>query len=120
MCIKIICSESESEFNLAESLEQQIADAKEIVVSYDPMDPKIDCFVSQVECMVKNGASFKADITVKPNNKLDGLKLQRKIEKLKLKLNVNEVVKGLSNLHSETDRKLCEISEMCLGKLDER
>ncbi len=119
MCIKIIGTE-EQEFNPSEPLEEQIAGAKEIVVSYDPVDPKISSFVGQIELMVKNGVSLPADITVKTNNYLNGRKLERKLESLKRKLDVNEVVKGLTNFHAETDRKLSEISEMCLGKIDER
>jgi hypothetical protein len=66
--------------------------------------------------MAKNGISCNADIKVNPNNNLDGLRLERQLEKLKLKLDVNEVVKGLAILHADTDRKLSELSGMCLEK----
>jgi len=120
MCGKIIRIEDSLEFDRCEPLDQQVEGAKEILVSYDPLDPKIDSFVGQIELMVKNGISLKADIKVKANNFLNGIKLERKLEKLKLKLDVNEVVKGLTRFHSETDRKLGEIANICLEKIDER
>ena len=119
MCIKIIGTE-EIEFNPKEPLENQILDAKEIIVSYDPIDPKIPSFVGQIEMMVEKGIGCKANIVFNANNYLNGLKLERKLEKLKLKLDVNEVVKGIIKSHAYTDKKLQEMSEMCIGKTNEQ
>src|ERR1035437_248297 len=104
MCIKIIGIESSLEFNPSEPLENQVVGAQEIVVSYDPYDLKIPSFVGQVELMIKNGVSCTADIKVNPNNCLEGLKLERYLGKLKLKLEVNEVVKSVCRFHNDADR----------------
>lgn len=119
MCVKIICTDHEHEFNPSEPLENQIMGAKEIVLNYDPYDLKIGSFVEQIESMVKNGISCKVDIKVNANNLLDGIKLERQLEKLKLKLDINEVTKGLTTFHSDIDRRLGEIQEICLGKMNE-
>src|ERR1700677_5236594 len=108
MCVKIIGSQ-ELECDPNEPLELQVSDAKEVIVNYDPIDPKIDYFVEEIERFVKNGISFTADIKFNPNNSLNGIRLERKLEKLKIKLGVNEIVKSLSNSHNYTDKKLCEI-----------
>src|ERR1019366_1504888 len=101
-------------------LENQLVGAKEIFISYDPQDPKIDSFVGQIQVMVKNGVNCGAEIKVEANNYLRGFKLERTLKKLKNKLDMNEAVKGLCLFHANADRQLCEISQMCLGKTDER
>lgn len=115
MCIKIIGTE-EKEFDPTEPLQNQVGNASKIVVSYDPYDLKICSFEGQVEQMVRNGVSCKADIEVKTNNFLDGIRLERRLEKLKMRLEVNEVVKSIVSNHQETDRKLREMSNICLGE----
>src|SRR5271155_3757057 len=107
MCIKIIGSQ-ELEFNSAQPLEEQIHDAKEIVVDYDPEDSKIDFFVNEMERFCNTGINCDVEIKVESNNYLDGIKLERRIEKIKQKINVNEVVKGLTKFHYDVDRKLNE------------
>lgn len=120
MCIKIICSDHEHEFDPSLSLESQIIGANEVVVHYEPSEyHKIDSFVDQIEAMAQNGVSCNVDITVSPNNYLDGIKLERIVENIKRKLDVNEVVKGLTAFHAEADRKLCEIAEMCVEKISD-
>lgn len=119
MCIKIVHLEEQKEFNPSEPLETQMEGAKQILVSYDPIDPKIDSFLGQMERICKSGITWKAEIKVDTNNYLNGLKFERKIEKIKRKLDVNEVIKGLTKFHSETDKKLTELSKLCMGKMDE-
>jgi hypothetical protein len=119
MCVKIICTDHEYEFDPNMSLEHQIVGAKEILVSYDPLDPRIDHFVDQIERMIRSGVGCIADIRVNANNSISGFRLERRLEDLKRKMSINEVVKGLSTLHASTDSKLCEISKMCLEKTNE-
>lgn len=118
MCIKIIGTE-EQEFNPSQPLEHQAQGATEIIVSYDPLDPKIDSFVNQMERIVKYGISCSADIKVNTNNYLSGIKLERKLEKLKKALDTNELIRRVSAFHYDVDTKLNEISKMCLGESDE-
>ena len=119
MCIKIIRPEEQKELDPAEPLELQVEGAKEILVNYDPVDPKIDSFVDEIERLCRNGISCNLDIKVNSNNYLNGIKLERTIEKIKRKLDVNEVVKGLAKFHYDTDRKLNELSQLCMEKIDE-
>ena len=119
MCIKIICSDHEHEFDMSFPLEEQVSGANEILVSYDPLDPKIGHFVGEVERLIKNGISCNVDIKVDSNNTLDGIRLERKLENLAKKLEVNEVIKRFTKFHAEVDCKLGEISKICLGKMNE-
>lgn len=119
MCVKIIGSEKDAEFNPNFPLEQQIVGAKEIFISYDPLDPKIEFFMDQVEDLVKSGISCPTNIKFNANNNLTGIKLERRLERLKRDLSVNEIIKSLSSLHSNVDKKLCELSRMCLEKINE-
>ena len=116
MCIRIIGNES-LEFNPNEPLELQIGGAKEILVSYDPLEgQKINTFVCQVESLIKNGVTCDADIKVNSNNSLDGMRLERKLHSLRMELGLNSVIKALTTFHSSTDRKLSEMLE----KINER
>lgn len=119
MCVKII-GITEHEFDPKIPLESQIKDAKEIYVNYDSCDLKIESFLGQMEMMAKNGISCNAEIVVNPNSDLDGFRFERKINKIKKKINVNEIAKSLTILHADTDRKLNEISEICLGRVNEQ
>ena len=120
MCIKIIGSQ-ELEFNSAQPLEQQIHDAKEIVVDYDPEDSKIDFFVNEIERLCDTGIDCNVEIKVEPNNYLDGVKLRRTLQKIKYKLDVNEAIKKIITLHAETDKKILEIAQMCsMEKINEQ
>jgi cell fate (sporulation/competence/biofilm development) regulator YlbF (YheA/YmcA/DUF963 family) len=119
MCIKIVYPEYSQEFDIALPLEEQVLDANQIIVDYDPTDPKIPCFVGEVERMVKNGISCNVNIKVDSNNDLDGIRLERKLENLTKKLEVNEVIKRFTKFHAEVDCKLGEISKICLGKMNE-
>ena len=120
MCVKIICSDHEHEFDTSLPLEQQIVGANEIVVSYDPIDPKIPSLVVQMEAMIKNGISCNVEIKVNANNYLSGIKLERTIEGIKKKLDINELAKNLTRFHAEADRKLREISGICMENVDEQ
>lgn len=120
MCVKIISPENERELNMAKPFSEQIANASEIVVDFDPADPKIDFFLVQIESMVKRGIACKADIRVNVNNHLSGLRYERRIESLKRKLDINEVIKGVCHMAADADRKLGELSRLCLGNTDER
>jgi hypothetical protein len=122
MCIKIIRSDDWLEFNPKEPLEKQIVGAKEIVVNYDPKDPLLvntDYLYTQMVKMYKNGISCNVDFRVNANNNLNGIKFERKIEKLKQALDTNEVLKKLTTFHANADKKLAELSEICLRKINE-
>lgn len=120
MCIKIIKSDDEQEFSMSEPLENQMDGADEILVSYDPVDPKIDRFLGEVKRLCDNGISCNVQIKVESNNYLNGIKLERELEKLKRKLDVNEVVKGLTKFHADVDKRLRELHEMCVEKINEQ
>lgn len=114
MCVKII-GEVEQEFDPKQPLEQQIVNAREIVVNYDPVDSKLPFLVNQMEVMVKKGVSFKPQIKFNANNNLNGIRLERQIDRLKKAFEANEFIKQLAISYSVTDKKLSEISEMFKG-----
>lgn len=119
MCVKIISPEVTQEFNPAQLLELQTCGAKEILVNYDPSDNRINCFLNQMERICQNGIDFDVAIKVNPNNHMMGFLLKKKFEKIKHDIDINELAKELTNFHAIADRKLGELSDMCLGKLNE-
>ncbi len=115
MCIRIVRDRDSLKFDMSKPLERQIEGAREIVVNYDPANPKIESFVSGLERMVRSGVGCLAQIRVNANSSSNGLRLERKLESLQKKLLINETVKSLTKFQSDTDNKLCEISRICLG-----
>jgi cell fate (sporulation/competence/biofilm development) regulator YlbF (YheA/YmcA/DUF963 family) len=121
MCIKIIHADWQKEFDPSFPMEMQLLDANQILVNYDPSESfKLDSFVNEIERMVKTGVSLSADIEVNTSNTMDGMRLKRKIESLKNKIEVNEVIKGLCRFHFELDSKLNQIKEVCSGRINEQ
>ena len=121
MCIVIKKSHEDLEFNPMEPLENQIRNSNQVVIDYDPIyRSTVSSFMEQLDRIVKNGVSCKINIKVNNNHYLDGKKLDRQLKKFSVDLDVNEVVKTLVNNHLETDRRLEEISEMCMEKVNEQ
>jgi hypothetical protein len=122
MCIKIICSDHEHEFDPKKPLEEQIVGAKSISVNYDPTDPlveNIDHLRNEMVRLYTRGDSFNVDIEVNANNTLNGIKIERRFEKLKRAFDTNELIKNLTTYHSKAEEKLCELSNMCMEKINE-
>ena len=119
MCIKIIKSETSFEFDPNQPLECQLVDAKEVVVDFHPEDKEqIENFVDQVEQIVKNGIGWPVDIKVNPNNTLKGLRLERLMKVMTQDLHLNAAIKNLVKMHCTADRKLSELSGLCLERTD--
>lgn len=114
MCIKIVHTHDEFEFEPGKLLEQQVKGAKQIIIDYKPNDTRIEAFMDQMGRIVRTGVSCQMNIQVKSNNTLSGYRLGRQIDKAINNLELNEVVKSLVNSYSETDRKLQEIQEFCM------
>lgn len=119
MCVKIICNDHEHEFDPNEPLENQIVGAKEVLVNYSPMDYKIPFFMKELDRLCNNGISCKLSFKFKSNNNLEGFRIERQLEKIKHNFELNEIVKNLVSMYDKTDKKLEEISNGLLGKVNE-
>jgi len=113
MCVKIVRSHEEREFNPSEPLEQQVRGAKQVVINYKPNDAQLEAFMDQIDRIIKNGISCQMNIKVNSNNTLKGYQVERKIEKALQELDVNEAIRLLVTSHSETDKKLEVMEELC-------
>lgn len=119
MCVKIIGPENEYEFDPSQPLEEQIKDAKEVFVSYNPKDSKIPSFIRELDKLCINGTSCKLSFKFKANNNLEGFRMERQLEKIRQNFEVNEIVRSLVTMYTNTDKKLEEISNGLLGKVNE-
>lgn len=116
MCVKIIRTHSEVEFDPSELLEYQVRGAKKVIIDYNPNDSKIDSFIEQMNRIVKNGIHCSMNVEVNPHNMLDGLRIERKIESLNKELEINEVISSLVQMHNNVDKSLSEIQDICVGE----
>lgn len=120
MCIKIVGTHGESEFEPSELLEYQVKGAKQIVIDYSPDDDRIQSFMDQMDRIIKNGVGCQMNIRVNSNNSFVGHQFKKKMEEASKDLNLNEVIKTMVSNHSEIDRRLGELSQICLEKVNER
>lgn len=117
MCVRIIGNTYSELFDSSLPIGGQLVDAKEVLIDYNPYNPDIQDFVSKMDIICNFGFSSKVEINFDSNNYLEGLKVEREIESIKRKIEINSVLKEISNLHSITDKKLNELSNFCLGKI---
>jgi sugar-specific transcriptional regulator TrmB len=112
-CIKIIDSDSETNYQIGVPLEEQIHDSQKVVIDYDPKDEAIDYFLLDMKRLCNTGinADFKVDVI--PNNCLNGMKVKKQLKRLTKDLHLNEVIKLLTLLQSKTDKVLEELSGFC-------
>lgn len=118
MCVKIICSDHEHEFDPNEPLENQIVGAKEVFIDYSPKDSKIPSLFKELERLYSNGINCNVAFKFKTNNNLEGFRMERHLEKIKQTFEINEIVKNLVGMYDKTDKKLEEISNSLLGKVN--
>lgn len=116
MCIKILKSEEEVSYDANRPLEDQIKGSKQIVVNYEPCDPSIDTFLDEVERLCKNGITASLNIKFNHNNHLNGAKMGKEMAKLSKDLDLNEVIKLMVTAQADVDKKLGEMSGICLDK----
>lgn len=113
MCIKIINSGSEVNYDSTIPLEEQIKSSKKIVVNYEQKDPDVDKFLSEIERICNTGVSTKFSVEIVHNNYIKGAKAGKQVKRLMKDLKVNEAIKLLVNLQSMTDRGLEELALYC-------
>ena len=116
MCIKIFNSTNEVEYDMEKPLEDQVSDSNKIVIDYSPEDPSIDKFVGEVERICKSGVSCNLNIEVLTNNILKGAKIKRQTKALEFDLKLNDLIKLMALAQSHVDKKLEEMSELCLKR----
>lgn len=116
MCIKILRSKEEFSYDSEKPLEEQIKGSRQIIVNYEPFDPSIDKFLDEVERLCKNGITANLNIKFNHNNNLKGIKIRKEMLKLSRDLDINEIIKIMVIAQAEADKKLEELSGICLGK----
>lgn len=116
MCIKIFTSKEEVSYDSTRPLEEQIQGSKKIVVNYEPYDQSIDKFLDEVERLCKNGITANLNIKFNHNNNLVGAKIGREMARLTKDLDLNEIIKLMVTCQAEADKRLEELSGLCLGK----
>ena len=113
MCIKILNCNSSLSYDSSKPLEDQLKNADEVVIKYDPKDPDMDRFIEEMERLAKTGISCNVSLDVAHNNNIKGAKAKKQIKRLRKDLDLNEAIKILVNIHSELDKQLEAISLFC-------
>lgn len=113
MCIKILSDGLELKYDAAKPLEQQLLGCQKVVINYEPKDPDMDSFLSEMERLCKNGITCDVSIDISHSNHINGAKAHKQLKRLRKDLDLNEAIKLLVNLHSATDIKLSEMAEFC-------
>jgi hypothetical protein len=114
MCIKIKGLDSEVQYDVARPLEEQLDNASEVTINYNPTDTEsLDKFICEVERMRDHGISADIKVDVIHNDFLKGIKAKKQMSRLNKDLGLNEAIKLLVTLQTKTDKVLAELSDFC-------
>ena len=116
MCVKLVTSEKQVEFDTQKPLESQMKGLQKVVINYAPFDEQIKKFIQEIERFSNSGISFSFDVEVNHNSKLTGFKTQGKLDKTKSDITFNEIIKLIDLTHQCADRKMSELVNYCIGK----
>jgi hypothetical protein len=116
MCVKIVRLKKETEYDQNSPIEEQIRGSKKIVINYKPEDPSLGHFLQEIEKLCKNGVTANLTIEVNHQNYLNGKKVQKRVSELSMDMDLNNVIKLLATSQHEMDRRLGEMSELCLKR----
>ena len=116
MCVKILRNEIEFPFDCSLPLEIQVADATEVRVNYQPNDAEVEKFLQEVDRCSKSGSDLKMNLKIEYNNFLAGFKVKKQLRKALSDISVNEIIKLMVLSQVEADKKLQELSAMCLNR----
>lgn len=118
MCIKIVRSHDQFEFDPSKPLEYQVKGAREVVIDYNPDDSRIQSFIDQMDRIVKNGVGCQMNIKVNSNNSLKSYQFERRIAEASRNIEVNEAISMLVRNQLETDNKLQDMQQLCLKGIE--
>jgi cell fate (sporulation/competence/biofilm development) regulator YlbF (YheA/YmcA/DUF963 family) len=113
MCIKILQCNASLPYDATKPLDEQLKNAKEVVIDYDPKDQDLEHFLQEMERLVKTGVSVNCDVSVDYNSSIRGMRAKKQVKRIKKDLDLNEAIKILVNIHSELDKQLEAISVFC-------
>lgn len=116
MCVKIVRLKETKPYDVNRPLEEQLRGSKQVVVNYEPKDPSIDRFLTEVERLCKNGVTASLNIQFNHNNYVKGKRLQKEVQKLAEDLDLNEVIKFMVTAQAEADKKIEEMLQLCLNR----
>lgn len=116
MCIKILKDNIETSYDSKKTLSEQVSGSEQILVHYEPFDKDIDSFLKEIENLANTGATCNLNIKVIHNDNIFGFKLRKKLRKATSDITVNEIIKLMVLSHAETDKKLSDLSDACIGK----
>lgn len=115
MCVKIINASHETKYDASRPLEDQIKNAQQIIVNYEPKDASIDLFLKEIERFIKTGIETNLNIKVIHNNHIFGYKLKNKMKRATNDISLNEIIKLMVLKHSNIDKKLEDMVNVCNG-----
>ena len=116
MCVKILLDNSEVPYDCNLPLEMQVVNATEVRVNYQPNDVEVEKFLQEVERCAKSGCDLKMKVKICYNDFLAGFKMKKQLRRALSDISFNEIIKLMVLTQSEADRKLEELSTICLNR----
>jgi len=118
MCVKILKNNTEVSFDPEKEFMPQVNGAEKVVVNYQPKDKEVMGFIKCMEQCVKLGVNPNIKLQVNYDNQIEGARAKRKLKKALNDINLNEIVKLMVFAQNSVDKKLEEISSLCLKEND--
>ena len=116
MCVKIIKDNITLDYDSKASFMSQVDGASEVLVNYQPNDKSIGKFLQELQKCADSGVEPKLNIRVDYNGFLSGYKVKKSLTKALNDISLNQIIKLMALSHSEADKRLEEISELCKNR----
>lgn len=113
MCVKIINNGLVTKYDVGKPLEVQLLNSDRVVINYEPADADINTFVREMKRIAVKGISTTVNLEISHNNHLKGIKTKKQLNRLVKNIEVNEAIKLLVTLQSNTEKALEEMANFC-------
>lgn len=117
MCVRIFRDNQVVKYDMFQPLTEQIKENDEILVNYIEEDESVHHFLDALEEMSKTSYCHGLKIRiVHPDNLFNGYKATKSVSEAVQNMTFNDIIRIMTLVHHEADKKLTEMVEICVGK----
>jgi hypothetical protein len=116
MCVVMVKNNIRCSFDPQGDFMEQTKGCTEVVVHYKPEDKEIEKFLQEIKKCAQNGIRLDLSVKVDYDNYLSGFKTKKEIKAAMNDIRLNEVIGLLALSQHSTEKKLEEISSMCVNR----
>lgn len=116
MCVTMVRDNIACSYDPQGDFLEQAENCTEVIIDYLPEDGIIKKFLQEVQKCAKNGIKLDLNVKVNYGDYLSGFKTKKEIKRALSDISLNEIVKLLTISQHNAEKKLEELSLMCLNR----